>query len=78
MTIGIYKITNIKNNKIYIGSSKNTEIRFKEHLYLLENNSHHSTKLQNSYNKTKNKLVFKFEIIEETTEDILKEGNNIT
>ena len=33
MTIGIYKITNLLNNKIYIGQSLNIERRFKEHCY---------------------------------------------
>ena len=31
--IGIYKITNIINNKSYIGQSANIERRFKEHCY---------------------------------------------
>lgn len=70
---GIYKITNTNNNKIYIGSSKNIDKRFQEHLYSLKNNLHHSSKLQRSYNKTNDKSIFKFEIIEEMTEDKLKE-----
>lgn len=31
--IGIYKITNIINNKSYIGQLANIERRFKEHCY---------------------------------------------
>ena len=31
MTSGIYKITNLINNKCYIGKSKNIEDRFKYH-----------------------------------------------
>lgn len=31
MTVGIYKITNILNNKSYIGQSRNIEHRFKQH-----------------------------------------------
>lgn len=73
MAIGIYKIINIKNKKVYIGSSKNIERRFKEHLHKLQDNSHHSIKLQRSYNMTKDKSIFKFEIIEETSENQLKE-----
>lgn len=73
MVIGIYKIINIKNNKVYIGSSKDIERRWKEHLYSLENNLHHSIKLQRSYNKTKDKSTFNFEIIKEVDEDKLKE-----
>ena len=29
--IGIYKITNVLNNKVYIGQSNNIERRFREH-----------------------------------------------
>lgn len=73
MTIGIYRIHNIKNKKVYIGSSKNIERRFYSHRQNLKNNKHHSSKLQKSYNKTKDKTIFKFELIEETTEDKLFE-----
>lgn len=62
--MGIYKITNIKNNKMYIGSSKNIEFRWKEHIYNLNNNKHHSIKLQRAWNKC-SADIFKFEIIEE-------------
>ena len=70
MTCGIYKIENTKNNKCYIGCSKNIENRWKEHLYSLKKDSHHSIKLQNSWNKYGEKH-FKFEIIEECDNDIL-------
>lgn len=73
MTIGIYKIFNTKNKKVYIGSSKHIEKRWKEHIHRLENNAHHSSKLQKSYDKVQDKSVFKFEIIEELSEDQLKE-----
>lgn len=65
MTIGIYKITNTNSGKVYIGSSINIEQRHKDHLYLLKSNKHHSKDLQQSYNRTKNKAVFQFEVIEE-------------
>ena len=71
--IGIYQIKNIKNNKIYIGSSKDIYRRWREHLYKLQNNIHHSIKLQRSYNKTKDKNIFLFEIVEEVTEEQLNE-----
>jgi len=48
---GIYKITNLVNNKIYIGSSTNLDKRKYEHFYDLKLNKHHSKYLQNSYNK---------------------------
>lgn len=62
---GIYKIENIKNNKKYIGSSKNIEKRFRGHKKNLETGKHHSIKLQRAWNKTKNKNIFSFEVIEE-------------
>jgi len=63
MSIGIYKITNLINNKLYIGSSNNIEKRKIAHFSLLKRNKHHSIYLQNSYNKY-GKNAFKFEIIE--------------
>lgn len=73
MTIsGIYKITNIKNNKIYIGSSKNINRRWNEHKRCLKNNDHHSGHLQNAWNKY-GEENFKFEILEiVSNEDELK------
>lgn len=59
---GIYKIINLKNSKIYIGSSINLYKRLHLHLNNLKNNKHHSKYLQNVYNKygVEN---FKFEIL---------------
>lgn len=68
---GIYQIKNTKNNKVYIGSSIDIDRRWKEHTKDLENNKHHSIKLQRSYNLTKDKSIFKFSIVEEV-EDINK------
>jgi len=68
--IGIYKIKNNKNDKVYIGSSNNMERRFKDHARLLENNKHYNKYLQNAWNK----YDFFFEIIEIVeSEDILNE-----
>ena len=47
----IYKITNNINDKVYIGSTKNIEVRKKRHLNDLKNNKHHSIYLQRFYNK---------------------------
>lgn len=73
--IGIYKITNLINNKCYIGQSIDIDRRWKQHLYMLNSNKHHSIKLQNSWNKYKNKN-FKFEVIEECEYDCLDEKEN--
>lgn len=49
---GIYKIeSKIKPERIYIGSAINIKRRWKEHRKDLRNNVHHSSKLQNHYNK---------------------------
>lgn len=61
---GIYKITNINNNKVYIGSSSNIERRFSEHKRDLKENKHHSYKMQNDFNLSKNIEDFVFEVIE--------------
>ncbi len=49
--IGIYKIKNIINNKVYIGSSINILDRKRTHLYKLRKNKHENNHLQNSFNK---------------------------
>ena len=67
---GIYEVKNIINNKCYIGSSKNINNRFYIHKLDLKNNKHHSTYLQNAYNKYGLK-VFEFNIIEECDMDVL-------
>ncbi len=65
---GIYKIENQKTGKVYIGQAKNIQKRFREHQRHLKNNSHHSAKLQRSYNKTMDKSIFKFSIVEVVTD----------
>jgi group I intron endonuclease len=61
---GIYKITNLINNKCYIGSSVNCKDRIRRHESDLIRNKHHSQRLQNSFNKH-GINNFSFEIIEE-------------
>ena len=64
MTMGIYAIENIENNKVYIGQSKNVEKRLSNHKKLLKNGSHYNIHLQNSFNiYGENK--FSFRLIEE-------------
>lgn len=61
---GVYKITNTVNNKFYIGSSKDIENRWKQHIDALVKKEHGNTHLQNAWNKYGSQN-FKFEIIEE-------------
>lgn len=60
---GIYKITNITNNKIYIGSTKFLNRRKSSHFRDLISNKHASIHLQRSFNKH-GLENFKWEIIE--------------
>lgn len=60
---GIYKITNLINNKIYIGMSIYINRRWNVHKWDLKNNKHHSFHLQRAYNKYGEKN-FKFEVLE--------------
>lgn len=62
--VGVYKITNIKNNKVYVGSSKNLRKRRYDHFEMLKLNKHHSIYLQRAYNKSNNKNDFVFEVLE--------------
>lgn len=63
MKSGIYKITNVINNKCYIGSAKNIVYRWRRHKQLLRKNAHHSVLLQRAWNKYKSDS-FRFEIVE--------------
>lgn len=67
---GIYTITNLVNNKIYVGYGINIRDRFHNHKKLLRENKHHNQHLQSSYNKY-GKENFKFEILEECEEQFL-------
>lgn len=62
--IGIYKIENTINHKVYIGQSVDIEMRWNEHLYALTRNLHENHHLQSSWNKYGAK-AFTFSIIEE-------------
>lgn len=69
----IYKIRNVVNNKFYVGSTVNTEIRFKAHRRHLRKGKHQSPHMQAAWNKY-GEDCFKFEVIEhvENPEDLLK------
>jgi len=58
MSCGIYKITNIINGKIYIGKSKDTKKRFKEHIKKLKNNTHPNIHLQRTFNLNNKCFIF--------------------
>lgn len=60
---GIYKIVNLVNNKIYVGSSSDLKRRKYDHFYDLKNNKHKNNYLQNSFNKYKEKN-FMFIVLE--------------
>lgn len=75
MSCGIYEITNILNNKKYIGSSINLKSREYKHFWMLSKNIHDNIFLQNSYNKY-GESNFKFKIIEICNESLLNEKEN--
>lgn len=60
---GIYRIINTVTGLSYIGSAKNFERRYRSHLSDLRLNRHHSSKLQNSWNKY-GEANFEFVVIE--------------
>lgn len=69
----IYKITNLINNKVYIGSTKSYNRRISYHKSDLNNNKHINNHLQAAWNKY-GKDNFLFEIVEEVknSEELLK------
>lgn len=60
---GIYKIINILNNKIYVGSSINVTSRIRYHFNDLKAKRHANKHLQNAYNKY-GKEIFTWILIE--------------
>lgn len=68
--IGIYSITNIINNKIYIGQSVDIKARIRNHKWALKHNRHKNDHLQKSFNKY-GEDCFVFDIICECKEDEL-------
>lgn len=48
---GVYKLINLVNGKIYIGSSKNLRVRLWQHRAKLRHNKHYNVHLQNAWNK---------------------------
>ena len=64
---GVYKITNLLNGRIYIGSAINLRIRRNGHINLLRTNKHDNQFLQNDFNKCSEES-FIFEVILETNQ----------
>lgn len=75
MTSGIYTITNIINNKLYVGHTTNFKKRFSKHLNTLRRDIHANSHLQNSWNKY-GESNFKFEILENCEEKFLYSVEN--
>jgi len=61
---GVYKIENLQNKMVYIGSSGNIEKRWEKHKTDLLQNKHHSYKLQEAFNEYMDLNNFKFEVVE--------------
>ena len=75
---GIYTITNLKNNKVYVGSSVNLGSRLNDHKHKLINNEHANIYLQNDWNKY-GEDNFEFKIIKlvEMETDLPKEEKSL-
>ena len=76
MRSAIYRIINIENGKMYIGSTKDVVDRKINHFSQLRNNVHHSIILQRAYNKLIDKNSMKFEILEKCEINDLMEREN--
>jgi len=70
MTIGVYCIRNIINDKRYIGSSANIEQRWRAHRHELRHKNHHSIHLQRAWDKY-GESNFEFTIIKISSLDTL-------
>ena len=75
MESGIYSITNLVNNKIYIGCAKNIDNRRRTHYSILKRNKHPNKHLQFAYNKYGIKNII-FEIIEYCNKEFLYSQEN--
>lgn len=60
---GVYIITNISNNKRYVGSSNNMYLRLYNHISKLRLNRHGNGHMQNAFNKV-GERYFDFEILQ--------------
>ena len=60
---GIYKLTNLSNERFYVGSAINLSVRKKQHFWHLKSNRHPNKFLQHDFNKC-GEQFFVFEILE--------------
>lgn len=72
MAIFIYKITCTKNNKVYIGQTKDVKKRKTDHINSLKNGKHHSAKMQRAFDKY-GESSFEHRILEIVPENIADE-----
>lgn len=68
MTCGVYTITLIKSGRVYVGSSKNIEGRWKEHLRHLRQGRHANDRMQRAF-AHHGEEAFVFAVIQVTEED---------
>lgn len=63
MSAGVYIIKNMKNGKVYVGSSADIPTRWCKHRGALDAGTHHSVKLQRAWIKY-GREAFSFEVVE--------------
>lgn len=56
--IGIYKIVNMNNGKVYVGQSNDIEKRRLQHFTALDAGKHENKTMQTDYNRSREKWVF--------------------
>lgn len=69
---GIYKITNLLNGKVYVGSAANISKRWSRHRKDLEGREHRNKKLQAAFNKY-GASAFEFSLLEKTSDLLERE-----
>lgn len=69
---GIYRITNTKDGKFYIGSARNVRRRLRHHLIMLRAGTHTSPHLQRAWSRD-GERSFRFDLIEQISSDRLIE-----